>query len=370
MSDTLTLDPASAALPPLQRLVSELARQSETKRDVMADTRRLSFAGVALQGFDEPGQAVKDEKLLVDLPDGAQGFGVTRHAHTQVADVVGVPMKLYDRLLGKHPALFEGLVNGLLAREPSRRMVRLLDGNVRAVLSDRYRPRDNWDLMQHLLPVLSEYPDVQFKECSLTEKRMYVKTFLPGIEIPVTPKVGDVIRGGVIFSNSEVGSGSLYVYPYTDRLICLNGMVHTDFGQRRIHVGKRIESTEEAYELYSDETMRLDDAAFFAKCADTVRACLTDAVFEQIAQQMRDLAAITVEGNPVAAVEILSKQHSLSGDEGDAMMHHLIQGGDLSAWAYVNAITATARDLEDADRRTELEMLAGRLTADPAWAVA
>lgn len=358
MSETLTQTPAVS---PLNRLVVELARQSETKRDVMADTRRLSFARAESD--------VLGEQMLVDLQDGAQAFGVTRHAHTQIADAVGVPMKLYDRLLGQHPGLFEGLVNGLLSREPSRRLVRLLDGDVRAVLSDRYRPRDNWDLMQHLLPVLAEYPDVQFKSCELTEKRMYVKTFLPGIEVPVTPAVGDVIRGGVIISNSEVGSGSLYVYPYTDRLICLNGMVHTDFGQRRIHVGKRIESSEEAYELYSDETMRLDDAAFFAKCADTVRACLTDAVFEQIAGQMRDLAAIKVEGDPVAAVEIIAQKQNLTGDESAAMMRHLIEGGDLSAWAYVNALTATARDLEDADRQTELEVLAGRMTADPSkWA--
>lgn len=362
MSETL-VHPSSA----LNDLVAELARREETKRDVIADTRRLSFSHDYRGPLaDEPGDT---DRILIDLPDGAESFAVTRHAHTQIADVVGVPMKLYDRLLGNHPGLFENLVNGLLSREPSKRLVRLLDGNVRAVVSDRYRPRDNWDLMGHLLPVLAEYPSLQFKSCSLTETRLFIKTFDTNLVMPVTPAVGDVVRGGVIISNSEVGSGSLYVYPYTDRLVCKNGMVHPEFGQRRIHVGKQIASTEEAYELYSDETMRLDDAAFFAKCADTVRATLTAKVFESIVHNMRDLARIGIEGDPVAAVEIVTKRQNMTGDESKSVLRHLIEGGDLSAWGFVNAITRTARDLEDANRQTELEILAGRMTAEPAkWA--
>lgn len=348
--------------PNLQPLVETLQAQLATKRDLMVDTRRFSLT--------EMGPATTGALAAIDLPDGAEGFGITRHAHTQIAETIKVPFRTYDRLLGQYPDLLANLANGLLTREPSKRLVRLLNGNVRAFLSDRYRPRDNWDLLEHLLPVFGGFPGVQFKECSLTDTRMYVKTFLPGWEIPVTPKVGDVIRGGAIISNSEVGSGSLYIYPYTDRLSCLNGAVHTDFGQRRIHVGKRIESNEEAYELYSDETLKLDDQAFFAKCADTLRACLNESVFESIAAQMRELSEIRIGGSPVEAVRDITRAQSMTEDEGESFLRHIIEGGDLSAWGYVNGITATARDLDNADRRVELETLAGRMIANPDWALA
>jgi hypothetical protein len=353
---------------PLRDLAVELQRQNETKRDLLVDTRRFSFVQ------DEDGDGTNDGSLTltaaIDNPDGVEDFGITRHAHQQIGEFTNIPWKLYDRLLGNHPDLLAGLANGLLAREPKRRMIRTLDGNVRAFLSDRYRPRDNWDLLeQAIIPELNLYHGgVQFKECSLTDTKMYVKVVFPDIEKPVTPKVGDVIRGGLIFQNSEVGSGSLGIYPYTDRLICLNGMVHTDFGQRTVHVGGRI--TEESWDLYSESTLRLDDEAFFAKCRDTVKAVLNEAVFEQIVQQMKDLSEIRLGGDPVAQVEDITKRHTLTEGEGGSILTALIEGGDLSGWGYVNAITQTARDLDDADRRVELETLAGKLTADSAWAVA
>lgn len=350
---------------PLTNLATELQRQLPKKRDIMARTTVVSLAA----------NAVEDEtEMLVDLDGKVEEFSVSRHAHQQIGEFVDVPWKLYERLLGKHPDLLHGLTNGLLAREPKRRMIRVLDGNVRAFLSDRYRIRDNWDLLeQAVLPEISGYAGrVQFKECSLTDTRMYVKIVFPDIEAPITPKVGDVMRGGLIFQNSEVGSGSLGIYPYTDVLLCTNGMVHTEFGQRTVHVGKQTggSSNEEAYDLYSDRTLQLDDEAFFSKCRDTIRAVLNEAVFEQIVGQMRDLAGIRIGGDPRDRAEEITKKHSLTEAEGGSILTALIEGGDLSAWGYVNAITQTARDHDDLDRRVDLEKLAGRLSSDPGWALA
>ncbi|MBL0089244.1 MAG: hypothetical protein IPP44_22195 [Ideonella sp.] len=38
-------------------------------------------------------------------------------------------------------------------------MVRTLDGQARAFLSDRYRRLDNYDLCEHVLPMLQRLPD-------------------------------------------------------------------------------------------------------------------------------------------------------------------------------------------------------------------
>ena len=42
-------------------------------------------------------------------------------------------------------------------------MVRTLDGNARAFLSDRYRRLDNYDLLAHVLPMLRELPDARVR---------------------------------------------------------------------------------------------------------------------------------------------------------------------------------------------------------------
>lgn len=350
---------------PLYGLRDELQRQLATKRDLITDTRRVTLG--------EPSPDVTGGSpvaLLLDHPsEGTIEYGITDYAHGQMADALNVPVKFWRRLQGDHPDLLCGLGNGLLEREPVKRMLRTMDGQVRAYLSDRYRRRDNFDLMDKaILPALGEHgrAGLYFKSCELTASRMYVKVVLPDREWPVTPKVGDVIRGGLIIKNSEVGDGALVVAPYTDRLICTNGMVHTDFGQRSAHVGGRQVSDAETWELYSDSTLALDDAAFFAKCRDTVAAVLSEQVFEAIVGQMRDLAGLALD-NPVGAVEDVTRRHDLTGDESDAMLKHLMEEG-ATGWGLVNAITATARDLDSADRRVDLESLAGRITSD--WSLA
>lgn len=364
--------PPAPAADPMHRLLVELERQMGTKRDVRLDTRRMSLT--APSRLDWPTNAKgalvpPAPTFVLDHPkEGALEFGVTDHAHGQIASALDIPVKTYRRLVADHPDLLANLTNGLLSREPKKQMVRLLDGRVRAYLSPVYRPRDNWDLVKEaILPSLAEHGDrgLVFKACELTETRMYVKIVLPDFEEQITPRVGDVVRGGLIVKNSEVGSGSLLVAPYTDVLWCTNGAVHAEYGQAQRHVGSRIE--EESWDLYSESTLRKDDEAFFAKCRDTVKAVLDRTVFDAIVAQMRDLAGIPL-ANPVGAVEDVTRKHDLSEAESKAVLSALVTDYAATGWGLVNALTQTARDLESPDRRVELETLAGALTSD--WTLA
>lgn len=356
---------------PLVGLAAELKRQLATKRDLVVNSPRITLQTPEPRGAD-PARPV----LVLEHPsEGPLPFAITDHTHGQIQDHLGVGSKLYKRLLNGAPGkpakkpqhdLLAHLVNGLLDREPTKRMLRTMDGKARAFLSASYRPRDNWDLLeQAILPALeASGRPVAFKACELTETRMYVKVVLPDFEMPVTPKVGDVIRGGLIVKNSEVGSGALGLYPYTDRLSCTNGAIHTSFGESQRHVGKRI--TEESWDLYSEKTLRLDDAAYFAKCRDTVAAVLNEQVFQAIVQQMRELAGIAL-ADPKGAVEDVTKKFEFSEGESDSILNTLIVEGP-TAWGLVNGITQTARDHESADRRVDLETIAGNLLAD--WSLA
>ena len=175
-------------------------------------------------------------------------------------------------------------------------------------------------------------------------------------------KKGDVVQAGVMISNSEVGLGAVSVVPYSVRLVCMNGAVHTDYGTRKNHVGRYInDAGEDAYSFFADETLIADDRAFFLKVRDIVRAALTEETFRKMVEPMREAAGAKLEGDPVEAVEVLSKKHGLNNDEKNSVLRNLIEGHDLSLWGLANAVTAASQKVESYDRATELEQLGGRI---------
>lgn len=92
---------------------------------------------------------------------------------------------------------------------------------------------------------------------------------------------------------------------------------------------------------------------------DVVRGAMSELVFRRIVGQMREAAGAKLDGDPVQAVEVLSKKHSLNGEEQKGILRHLIEGGDLSLWGMANAFTRASQDVENYDRATELEAMGG-----------
>ncbi len=123
----------------LTELAQELERQSETKKDFIASTEVLEM----------------NDKAEITLEDNAP-LSVTDVAHTQISARLDIPAKYYQRMREKAPELLAANVNGWFQQKPERRMVRTLDGQMRAFLSDRYRRLDNYDLAAAVLPVLKE----------------------------------------------------------------------------------------------------------------------------------------------------------------------------------------------------------------------
>jgi len=243
-------------------------------------------------------------------------------------------------------------------------MVRTLDGQARAFLSDRYRRLDNYDLASSVLPVLGEMGDgIQIISAQMTETRMYIKVINKRLELEV--QKGDVVQAGMVLSNSEVGLGALKVEPLVYRLVCLNGLISADHAQKKYHVG-RLAADEDAYELFSDETLKADDRAFFLKVQDTVRAAVDMTKFSRIVERMKEAREERIEGDPVKAVEVVAKEFGYSNEERSGILQHLIMGGDLSAYGMLNAITRTSQDVEDYDRATELERDGSRILTLPA----
>lgn len=322
----------------LAELAAEIRRQSESKRDFLADTRELTL----LNGSE------------LHLSGQAE-FGMRSLAHAQVAEHLSIPRGYYERLRRDHPTLLDENVNRLFRAEPSLRMVRTLDGQARAFLSNRYRRLDHEELAEAILPVLGEIPHVEFPSCEITDSRLYLKAVTPRVEAEVKP--GDVVQAGVVISNSEVGLGALSVRPLVFRLICRNGAVVNE-AVRRYHVGRQVDSDEAAH-VFRDATLAADDRALWMKLADVVRAAVDETRFQAVVQRLRVSAESEPMQDPNQGVKELGRRLQLSEHEQGSVLHHLVLGGDLTRYGALNAVTRAAEEADDYDRATELETIGG-----------
>lgn len=322
----------------LQDLARELDRQLEMKRDFVVSTQSMDML-----------ETVDTFRLLPnDEPEMA--FSITDLFHRQLGASLGIPAKYYDKMREDYPELLAQNVNGWFRHEPSKHTIRTLDNTARAFLSDRYRRIDNYDIAKATLPVVGEMPDAQVVSCEVTSNRMYIKVVNPRLEAEV--QKGDIVQAGIVISNSEVGLGSVSVMPLAYRLVCLNGMIVNDLGQRRYHIGRELE---ESWELYSDETLIADDAAFMLKLADIVRTAVDEARFSMVVDKLKAAASVRITAHIPQVVELTSRQYGFTKTEETDILQHLIEGGDLSLYGLSNAVTRASQDVPDYDRATALE---------------
>jgi hypothetical protein len=317
-------------------------------------------------------------------------------AHGQLANYLGIPKPFYDRLLSEteglrvpvagvngHDHLTGGipdspdtplvdvLANCLFAAKGTeRRLVRTLDGNCRAFLSDSYNvDLDNHDVLRVAARVLtdSDFTPDDVVSCEVTERRLYLKVVTPKLEAVVRPgnakengmlKEPQVVRAGFVLSNSETGLGSLSVQPLVYKLMCRNGWIREE-GYRRRHLGKALESEDDGT-LYRSDTRLAEAKLRLLKIRDHIAAALNEARFLETVARMQESAEIPITGSVEKGVEAVAARFGLSQSEKESVLRNLIEGSDLSLWGLSNAVTATAKDAKDYDRATELEAVGGR----------
>jgi len=335
----------------LQELAAEIDRQNSAKKDYIANTDEMMMM-VAERG-EENGRGVP----VLSLP-GMEPFSINEIAHNQIGTKLGIPSRYYDRMRVENPGLLAENVNTWFRQEPSRRMVRTLDGKARAFLSERFRRIDNYEIAHAIFPMIADMKGASVESCEITEKRMYLKVVNPRITAEVTK--GDIVQSGLLISNSETGLGSVSVMPLVMRLVCTNGMIAADSGKRRYHSG-RVNEGDDGYEIYRDETIEADDKAFVMKLQDIVRATADSVQFERIVTAMKTGVTAKITGDVPGVVELASKNYGFIEKESQGILDFLIRGGDLSLYGLANAVTRQAQEVASYDRSTELEMTAWQM---------
>jgi hypothetical protein len=371
----------------LPNFAAELERQAASKRDFLASTSAISMMlesqtvldavanmgttgldAIIAQGINPTDRVIPQtlkQKLLLNLGGDLGQFPIRELAHQQIAEFCGIPKLYYDRMRGTLPELLIQNVQAWFAQKGERRLLRTLDGDIRAVLSDRYRPLDNFDLVTAILPPLME-SGAKLVSQSITENKLYIKAITPKVLFEIKP--GDMVQAGIVIQNSETGMGRLSVLPFTLRLICTNGMVHESFGTRKTHLGGRMNPAGEGEipeEWLRDETRQADDKAFFMKVQDVVRGSFDEAKFATIAGKLREATERKIEADPIKVVEVTSKRFLLNDAERTATLTALLAGNDLTQWGLSQAITQMAGGVEDYDRSTALEVSGAQVVELP-----
>jgi len=339
----------------MTELTTEIKRQQVTKLDFIAPTMSITFTGMG------------EFAALIDMGDGnTNRFTITAHAHNQLAAYLGINKTYYQKMLQNEQGLLAVNLNQWFQRTElpndhgnANRMVRTVDGKIRAFLSDSYLRIDNYDILIALWPVFQEYPDLDFQSVNITENQMYLKVTSPKNTFEV--RKGDIVQAGVSITNSETGMGSFKIQPMTYRLWCLNGCTHEERGDtiKRTHRGSVQGVGVQGFRTFSNPRNSILSEEMLTLMQTSVRNVLSGDWMQKIADKMKHATTIHI-ADPVKAVEILTKRKMVSDAEGDLILQNYLKysyNNGETLYGLFNAVTRSSQDSEDYTRATELEAL-------------
>jgi len=346
----------------LQEIAAELERQVSTRKDFIAPQSKIEAV-------------VDDSAVKLTGLNGGDALAITPYAHGQISDYLGIPKKYYDRMTTEQPELLARNVNTWLKADGgNKRMIRTLDGRVRAFLSPKFRPLDNYDLMEAVLPTLQE-KGVQVMSAELTETRLYIKCILPTLsdaEFLEALATGEHLYGqglmkdsrlvaAMVISNSDIGAGTLRLEPSVFTTRCTNLAILLEAAMKKYHTGRAF-TADESYEVFRDETRRQDDKAFWMKVRDITGAAFDSKIFTAAIASIRTSQSKHLKSEDLpAVVEAAVQQLALPERATNGILKFLAGGGDLTAWGLSSAITATANTWDDYEEATQLERAGGKV---------
>lgn len=343
----------------LQELAAELERRHASKKDYIVNSKSLEMvADSAVPGG-------------IKLSFNGENVGINRIAHAQIAEVAGIPKPYYDRMLAEEPLLLSDNVNKWFRKYPEVRMLRTLDGLARALPSDKFRPLENEDLAQAVLPVAIEN-GLEVMSSQITESRLYIKLVdrqvvrdlanIGGQFGDGKHKILRTVSPAITISNSEVGMGALSILGGVYDGFCSNLATFGERSLRKYHVGARHElGTDQIAAMLSDDTRRKTDVAIWAQVRDVVKGAFDRAKFDALVDKIEGTAEDKIEGDLVKVISLSTKKFGLTETEGKSILTHLAEGGSLTRFGLFNAVTRAAQDVEDYDRASELERIGGNI---------
>lgn len=288
-----------------------------------------------------------------------------KHALDQAAERAGIPVTFVNRML-ERPYGAELLVenfNTIFAKEePSRFLVRSVDEQVRGVLSDTYRRMDSRPILEAFAQTCQEL-GAQPIEGVGGDLRFALKAIVPQVYM-VGKKAGngEVFAFGASLSNSDFGCGALALQFFLWRIWCSNTATRED-SLRRVHLGKRLADDI----VYSEETYQADTKTMVGMVKDHVKGVLAAPKIEEALGMIETALDTTVEPKKFFDKNGGLEKLKLTKSEIEAAREAFNNGGvtelprGTNLCRMSNAVSWIAQSAESAERRLELERVAGQI---------
>lgn len=342
-------------------LAKELERQKKNKYDVVVSTDNLvafkegNNIKMEVAYIDEKSQKIKKQHELTDW------------AHIQVSEKTQIPMRYYRRMIdeGKLDLLTQNINTWLPTKE--KRMVRVLDGKIRALLSDGYFPIDNYDVLFSTLAEVKKIREerginIDIKRADVTDTKMFIKFTSPDLSDEIM-KFRDgrtePVEGGIIISNSEVGNGAFSVSPFINVLVCQNGLVSSRT-LRRVHVGRKLDA---GIIDWSDKTRRLEDEALFSKIQDMVNQTFNPDLFHKWVDEINGIATVEIP-KPSTAIDNLVAHFEMPKSKRDALLDEFTGNAPNTGntqWGIAMAVTRLAQEEPNYEEQVRMEEIGAKI---------
>ena len=298
-------------------------------------------------------------QLAMVLGGGSEALTVHRHALGQIAERANIPTRYLNDLTDSNEQWRVDLAAYTLnkffqentAASKARHLIRSVNGEARAVLSDKYRRLDSRPLLEAFGEECNAIGAVPV-DGTCTDTRVALKAFLPMVFEPV---LGEAMCLGLEWANSDFGAGKHAIRAFLFRLWCLNGATTEDV-LAQVHLGGVINSDFE----FSERTLRKDTNTQISALRDIVKGTLSPGKVNELLATIAQANAKEINWrSSTSIVKKLLKEEA-------KIVREAFEGDDVvnlppvkSVWRMSNAISWLAGKTEDADRKLELQRLAG-----------
>ena len=320
----------------LSELIEELKQCQNSRLDVVSD----QWSAVA-----------RGRYMMIRIDDHGS-YGLTDHAHEQLSQIIDIPKRYYDRLKSGNQELLRTNLNAWIDKPL---LFRILDDKIIAVMSDRYRIIDHYDVLMCTLDTIKKkhHHGVKVHSCELTDTKMYIKMIQPENKFKIIKN--DEITPGIVIQNSEVGAGAVRADMYITSERHGNSMIGS-LPVRRTHKGTKIEPG-----VVKSDTR---DETLWAWVSDMISAAFDPRPLNRFAAMIRDNTE-TISEKPIETVDLVCSDHRLTEQQKTITMNYFLQFGDRTKWSLANAVSMAAKGCDDMDNKIMLERIAGKIAAEP-----
>ncbi len=350
-----TLELQEVKVNPLQEILDTLEYQKSIKQDLIIPSGFIKYDGIT---------GLLNARDLGD-------FQMNKHAHTQMAERLGIPPTYYEKMKVNAPELLGTNINTWLSRkEKTSYLLRTYNYNdteaqniCRAILSSKYNILDNYDVLLAALEAIKKTGiNVQIEKATITNKRMYLHVVAPEIHREatelldgylanrVTAEVGKGIISGIVISNSEVGLGTFEISARAQILQCRNGLHDRSARYRKVHLGARMD---DGIINWSQNTKNKNYELIMAQVGDAVKTYLSDEYLGQLTTSLSKHKNTPIV-NPVGVIEKVSNELSIAESHKESILKYFLRDGDETAFGLMNAFTRESQHM-DADSQFEIE---------------